>query len=256
MKNFRNLLLWGVAAGFAVTAGSTAVAAAGPRADVLSSAEVTAQLANARKSGVVPDTAIAKSPLKAGEWVVVLPNAALVARCEGGKLKLSAMPPVVAKTERSDRVSVMAGTTEIVPPPSAQDVVSVSYQIASGSAQSIRITFTGRCVDGAPTGSYLVGDQPAQPALVGKWAADSPGCGKKPDEKPVAKAGEKPVEKRGEKPVAKPGQKPGGKPVAKPGGRPGVQPTAAKHDPEALSAPDGLKCMLKIVSKPGGARQQ
>jgi hypothetical protein len=151
MKISRQLLLWSLALGAAVAAGSAAVAAAGPRSEVLNSAQVTAELGQARASATPQRTS---STLKPDEWAGLLPSAGITARCWGKEIELTDWTRAYTRK-----------ALEVRPGPA--DTVSLNYVIGGGT--DIRVAATGRCVNGLPTGSYVLGDEPAQQILFGKW---------------------------------------------------------------------------------------
>jgi hypothetical protein len=152
MKISRQLLLWSLAVGAAVAAGSTAVAAAGPRSEILTPAQISANLAQARASAMPRRT----SPtLRADEWAGLLPSAGITARCAGTRMELTDWSEATRTTK----------DLEIHPGPA--DTISLNYLIGGGT--DIRIVATGRCVKGLPTGSYTLGDEPTQRIPFGKW---------------------------------------------------------------------------------------
>ena len=151
MKASRQLVMWGLAVGFAVAAGSTAVAAVGPRADILTPAQIGAELADARASA---RPARVEPTLKPDEWAGLLPSAGITARCVGTRMEV---------TDWSD-ATVWTRALEVHPGPA--DTVSLSYLVGR---EGIRVAATGRCVDGLPTGTYVLGKEPAQQLTFGKW---------------------------------------------------------------------------------------
>lgn len=151
MRVSRQLVLWGLAVGFAVAAGSTAVAAVGPRAGILTATQVGADLAEARASA---RPARAESTLKPDEWAGLLPSAGITARCVGTRMEVT------------DWSQATTWTRALTVHPGPADTVSLSYRFGH---EGSRVTATGRCVDGLPTGTYLLGDEPAQQITFGKW---------------------------------------------------------------------------------------
>lgn len=149
MKISRHLLLWGLTVGAAVTAGSAAVAAAGPRSEVLTPAQISADLAQAQASATPQRI---RSTLKPGEFSGGLPSASITARCVGSLMEVTDWSQAGPTSARELR-------------PGPADTVSLNYVIDG----SLRVAATGRCVKGLPTGSYTLGDEPAQQILFGTW---------------------------------------------------------------------------------------
>jgi hypothetical protein len=146
----QHLALWGLTVAATVAAGSAAIASAGTGVNVLSEAEVSAML---RETSPSPGPSKDPSALEPDEWAGMLPSLGLTARCVGTQMEITNLP-------RMDSVDV-----EHVERGPA-DVVSLNYRF---KGQDIRVSFTGRCVNTFPTGSYTLGDEPEQRAPFGKW---------------------------------------------------------------------------------------
>jgi hypothetical protein len=154
MRINRNWFIWAGAA--VVTAGAAAftVIAAGPGPDVLTQAQATAQLAQARSSALPVGFG---RQLAADEWYATLPSAAIIARCDGD----------VVEIPRWDG------------PEQVRDLVAGPGATVSGGVHidDDRVEFTARCDDGIPSGSYRwlpVGEhrdtrEAPQKMQFGKW---------------------------------------------------------------------------------------
>jgi hypothetical protein len=149
----RNLVIWPVAAALAIAAGSAAVLTSGGGPDVLTGQQASERLVQARAS--LPPPPDDTGTLASDEWFASVPSAGLVARCASGAMQLVRWSG--------------AGLRDLRPGPAA----TVSGAV---SIDDDRVTFTGRCVDGMPTGSFRwqpIGThrkaEPAERMRFGKW---------------------------------------------------------------------------------------
>lgn len=149
----KNLVIWPVAAVLAIAAGSAAIATAGGGPNVLTGQQASERLAQARASSVAPDPL---GTLAADEWYGSLPSAGVVARCASGAMQLVRWIGPGLQDLRQGPAATVSGAVSI---------------------DDDRVTFTGRCVDGRPTGTYRwapIGThrddpEPPQRMMFGKW---------------------------------------------------------------------------------------
>ena len=159
MRILKHLLFWPLTAAFAVAVGSAAVTAGNPGPDVLTASQVSDRLAQARATSAPPsDTALAKD-----EWYGLLPTASVIARCTNGAMELVRWTGTGLRDIERGPATTVSGTVIV---------------------DDNRITFTGRCMNDKPTGTYqrwalngaeLPREAP-QKLLFGKWERGLSAC--------------------------------------------------------------------------------